>query len=100
MTKYLNIPMDRYYYDKKNCVESAEAIIKEEKITGMTKRQIAAELYAHAFIYFNFQRIPKIIRETSFAKRMYESTANGIDLEDNGDTIKRRIFYAFVYSVC
>lgn len=98
MKKYLNLEMNDIYYNKNNCVEAAENIIKNRQITGMSVRQLAAEIYTHAFIYYNFHILPAIIRNTSIAKRVYNSTANGIDLEDNGDTLKRRICYSLIWS--
>lgn len=99
MTKYLNLEMDKCYYDKKNCLKIAEDILLSKKITGMTVRQLAAELYAHAFIFYNFPKLPKAIREISVAKRAYESAANGIDLQDDGDTLKRRAAYYIIFNI-
>ena len=43
---------------------------------------------------------PKIIGNTQFMQRAFNSAANGIDLEDNGDTRGRRFCYSLIWSVC
>ncbi len=91
--------MEECYYNKANCINIAGKIISEGKITGMTIRQLAAELYAHAFIFYNYHRLPKLIKELSIAKRAYESAANGIDIQDDGDTLKRRAAYMVIYHI-
>lgn len=97
--KSINLPMEEKYYNKKECVASARSILDSGQITGMTVRQLAAEIYTHAFIYYNFDRLPGFIRKTSLAQRIYTSAANGIDLEDNGDSQKRRICYAILWVI-
>lgn len=98
--KYLSLEMNDIYYNKKNCVEKAKDIVANKQITGMSIRQLAAEIYSHAFVYFNFHYLPKFIRETKLAKRVFNSAANGIDLEDNGDFLRRRIAYSIIWSIC
>lgn len=98
--KYLNLEMKEIYYNKKGCVATAEEIVEKKQITGMTVRQLAAEIYTHAFIYYNFHFLPKMLRETKLAKKIFNSAANGIDLEDNGDTLKRRFCYSVIWSIC
>lgn len=98
--KYLNLEMNDIYYNKEECLNAADDIIANEQITGMTKTQIAEEIYTHAFVFYNFHYLPEFIKNTAIAKRIFNSAANGIDLEDNGDTLKRRICYSLIWSFC
>ncbi|MCQ2531374.1 MAG: hypothetical protein MJ093_01550 [Saccharofermentans sp.] len=98
--KTLNLEMKDSYYNKADCIIEAQEIIDSEKITGMTVHQVAEEIYTHAFVFFNFHFLPKFIRETKLARRIFNSAANGVDLEDNGDTLKRRICYSLIWAFC
>lgn len=98
--KYLNLKMKAKYYKKAECVKAAEEIAEKKQITGMSIRQLAAEIYTHALVYYNFPILPDAIRNTKFAQRAFRSAANGIDLEDGGDTLKRRVCYSLIYSLC
>ena len=97
--KYLNIGMNTDYNNKKKCYETAKEIIETEKITGMTVKQLAAEIYTHGFIYYRFDKLPKIIKNSSLAKRFYNSCDNGVDLEDGGDKWFRKIAYRIIYAI-
>ena len=75
-------------------------IIDKKLITGMTTRQISEEIYTHAFVYYNFKYLPEFIRNMKISKRIYNSAANGIDLEDDGDKLHRRICYSLIWNFC
>lgn len=98
--KTLNLEMKECYYDKKECIVEAQKIFDSKKITGMTVMQIAEEIYTHAFVFVNFHFLPAKVRETALARRIFNSAANGVDLEDNGDTVKRRICYFLIWAFC
>lgn len=98
--KTLNLEMKKSYYDKKECLVEAQEIFDSKKITGMTVQQIAEEIYTHAFVFFNFHFLPSKIRETNLARRIFNSAANGVDLEDDGDTFKRRVCYSLIWAFC
>lgn len=98
--KYLNLKMRANYYRKNECLLAAENIVEKKQITGMSVRQIAAEIYTHAVICYNFPILPDKIRNTGFMQRAFRSALNGIDLEDNGDTWKRRFCYSLIWSFC
>ncbi len=95
--KYLNIGMYADYNNKKKCFEKAKEIIENKQITGMTVKQLAAEIYTHGFIYYRFDKLPKFIKYTSLAKRFYNSCDNGVDLEDDGDRWYRKFAYRMIY---
>lgn len=98
--KYLSLKMRANYYRKSDCVQAAEDIVAKKQITGMSVRQLAAEIYTHAMIYYNFPILPDRIRNTKFMQRAFRSASNGIDLEDNGDSWKRRFCYSLIWSFC
>ena len=95
--KYLNIPMVESLYNRNYCKELALKIIDDEKITGMSKMQLSVEIFAHAYIYYNFPLIPAILRKMRAFKSVYRSVEDGVDLEDNGDSLVRRIAYRVIW---
>ena len=97
--KYLNIGMCADYNNKKRCFEIAEEIVENGRITGMTIRELAAEIYTHGFIFYHFDKLPKFIKDIKLAKRFYNSCDNGVDLEDDGDKWYRKIAYSVIYAV-
>ena len=95
--KYMSIPMAERLYSRANCKAIAEQIASEEKITGMSLSQLACEIFAHAYIYYNFRFVPKFLRGAKIFKSIYNSVENGVDLEDNGDKWYRRIAYRMIW---
>ena len=95
--KHMNIPMTSALNNRKYCKEMARKIAREELITGMSESQLSCEIFAHAYVFCNFKYVPGIIRNTAFAKSAYHSTADGVDLEDNGDSLVRRIAYRVIW---
>ena len=55
------------------------------------------EIFAHAYVYYNFRFVPKFLQGVKIFKSLYRSVANGVDLEDNGDKWYRRIAYRFIW---
>ena len=95
--KHMNIPMTTALNNRAYCKEMARTIEREGLITGMTTSQLSCEIFAHAYVFCNFKYVPQIVRNTSFAKSAYHSTADGVDLEDNGDSLVRRIAYRVIW---
>ena len=95
--KHMNIPMSSALNNRSYCKEMAKNIEREGLITGMTTSQLSCEIFAHAYVYCNFRYIPGFVRKTAFAKSAYNSTADGVDLEDNGDSLVRRIAYRVIW---
>ncbi|MCR5310651.1 MAG: hypothetical protein K6E32_04450 [Lachnospiraceae bacterium] len=95
--KYMNIPMDKALYNRTFCKEMALQIAESEKITGMSLSQLACEIFAHAYVYYNFRFIPRFLKGLKLFKSVYGSVENGVDLEDNGDKWYRRIAYRFIW---
>lgn len=99
MKKYKNIEMCRDLYDRDYCLVLAEKIAENEEISDMTSEEIAMEIYAHAYVYYNFDKAPEWIRSSDFGKSIYESVENGVDLEDGGDTAIRKVFFQTVWEL-
>lgn len=97
MKKYMNIPMEKALYNRKNCRMMAEDIKDSARIEGMSLSQLSCEIFAHAFVFYNFRFIPEKIKNLSIFKSVYNSVANGVDLEDNGDKLLRRIAYRIIW---
>ena len=95
--KYMNIPMEKELYNRANCRKMACEIAGDEKITGMSIGQLSCEIFAHAYIYYNFKLVPKFLREVKVFKSFYHSVADGVDLEDDGDKLFRRIAYRVIW---
>lgn len=95
--KYLNIPMEKKLYNRSYCKQMACEIADEAKIEGMSLSQLSCEIFAHAFVFYNFRFIPKIVKELPLFKSVYRSVENGVDLEDNGDKLIRRFFYRIIW---
>ena len=95
--KYMNIPMNENLYSIEYCMQMAHEITDGEKISGMTLSQLYTELFAHAYIYYNYRLLPRFLKNVKIFKSFYNSVSNGVDLEDNGDKWYRRIAYRFIW---
>ncbi len=95
----VNIGMKDEYGDKKKCLELAEEILGSGKLTGVTPKQMAAEIYSHHKCYVLIKKLPGFLRKNPVIKRMYQSCDNGVDLSDYGDPAWRKMIYACVYKL-
>ncbi len=95
--KYMNIPMTYELNNRELCRKMAGEIYEHHEITGMSRSQLYCEIFAHAYVFSFFRHIPEFIKNTAPAKRIYRSVADGVDLEDDGDTLVRRIFYRVIW---
>ena len=95
--KVLNIGMRDEYSDKKQCRVIARDIIEKKQITGMTERQMAAEIFTHGYIYSHYDGLPGFLKRSRIASRVYKCCENGVDLADNGDIWYRKIVYFLIY---
>ena len=95
--KYMKIPMTETLNDRKLCKVMAEEIASDKKITGMSVEQLECEIFAHAYVFCFFKYLPDFVKSTSFAKRVYTSVSDGVDLEDDGDSLVRRVFYRVIW---
>ena len=88
------------FLDKNVCALWAIKVVDHRSVIGMTYQQVMEEIYAHAYVYYNFDKLPSIIKNNSFAQSVYNSSADGIHLADYGDTLGRRMFYTAVWNLC
>ncbi len=81
--------MERKYLDKKTCLAMADEIIAGDRIAGMTRQQIAEEIYAHASAYYFCGWLERF----RLRFRFIMDRADPIDLADHGDKPFRRFCY-------
>ncbi|MBO4928422.1 MAG: hypothetical protein J5379_09280 [Clostridiales bacterium] len=97
--KTMNIGIDEVALDKEECKKEAQSIIENKAIEGMSEKEMAKEIYAHVFIHDVIEVMPSFIRDNKIVARTYNSTVNGIDLEDFGDTFLRQIAYNVIWVI-
>lgn len=95
--KTMNIGITEVALDRKACKEEAKNIIDNKEIEGMSEKAMAKEIYAHIFIHDMIEKLPDCVQNNKIVSRVYNSTANGIDLEDFGDTFVRQIAYNVIW---
>ena len=74
---------------RKNCLKKAEEIINEKLISGMSREEIAKELYFHASVY----HICRFLAKYRIRFRWLLRHADPIDLADGGDVWYRRAVF-------
>lgn len=79
-----SLKMTDWYLKKYICNQTAEGLLKSGKVTGMSKLQIAQEIYAHAVAYYNFSSLLGGTIGYYIALGI-KNDANPIDIEDGGD---------------
>ena len=89
--------MNEDLYSREYCKQMAHELTDGAKITGMTVSQIYTEIFAHAYVYYNFGLLPRFLRNVKTFKSFYKSVSDGVDLEDNGDKWYRRLFYRVIW---
>ena len=89
MNNKCSIPVCREYLNKEFCVNKARMFLHENSIRGMTKKQIAKEIYFHAVMYYYCERTGKF--------QKYKEHAGIVNLHDGGDTFPRRVAYAICW---
>ena len=95
--KTLRIPMNERLYGRKGCRVIAEKLLETGRIDSMTEGQLACEIFAHAYVFYNYRFVPKRLGQTDLFKRVLRSASDGVDLEDGGDSLIRRIAYRMIW---
>ncbi len=95
--KTLRIPMNERLYARKGCKMIAEKLLESGRIDGMTESQLSCEIFAHAYVFYNFRFVPGKIAESSLFMKILRSASDGVDLEDGGDSLIRRIAYRMIW---
>lgn len=87
-----SFPCKEIYKNKSHCYNFANAVIRCHGITGMTQTEVAAEIYAHAWIYYAVSLIPTNSHVTAvFKATIGEELLRRcavIDIESGGDKRK------------
>lgn len=89
--KIISLPVVHTYLNKKKCLAEAERLLTERAIIGMSRKQLAEEIYFHALVYDISMRTGLL--------RSLRVKADPIDLEEGGDTLFRRICYRAVWTI-
>ncbi|MBR5762948.1 MAG: hypothetical protein IK018_08460 [Lachnospiraceae bacterium] len=95
--KVKNIPMNENLYSREYCKQLAHELTDGNIITGMTLGQLSCEIFAHAYVYYNFHLLPRFMQNMKAFKSFYHSVSDGVDLEDCGDKWYRRLAYRFIW---
>ena len=88
-----SLPVRIGHLDKNICLKEAEELISSRHIMHMTRKQIAAELYAHAVVYYCCMFLEKF----HLPVRIIKLHANPIDLSDYGDTQFRQFCFNLIW---
>lgn len=93
----MNIPITEDMLSKDYCLQRAGEIKSSGQITGMTKQQIAEEIYAHAVVYYYGSEAEQATgMNLSF---VLDHTRDGIDLCNGGDSWKRKMAYKAIWKL-
>ena len=84
--KVLSIRVKKEFLKKDECLREAKAILSEGKISGMSEKQLAREIYFHALAFFICDKILPL--------RWIKRFADPIDMQDGGDRPLRRAAFA------
>lgn len=79
-----SVDMKWDYKDKDNCLEKAQELIDNGDVTGMSKLQIAQELYAHAIAFYDTDSLRHLLGDCkAFSTIMLH--AGIVDIANGGD---------------
>ena len=90
----MQIEVKLAYKFKAVCLDEAFRLVNHRNIVGMTIRQVAQEIHAHAVMYYAFSKPPW--NHTRIGKYIIRH-ANPIDIEDGEDALHRRIIYRLIW---
>ncbi len=95
----IKLAMSTLYVNKENCEELAKSLLGDKWIVDMTKEELSAEIYAHAYFYYLLDSLPDFVSELPGISRISNSVSNGIDLENGGDSAVRKVVYSLVFKL-
>lgn len=95
---YVNLTMSNVYLSKDACTSMAKVILLNDYISGMTAEEIAMEIYAHAVCYYWYDPTGNFFQNNPISKTLHDKGADGIYLEDGGDSALRKAFYSLVWN--
>ncbi len=92
-----NVKMSKRFLDKSYCSWYGAMMLRKSQVSGMKQREIAKELYAHAICYYNYNPNGSFFKKNALAKYLHDRGADGIYIEDGGDTKIRKAFYTLCW---
>jgi len=104
----ISLPMNSAYLNKNTCLVTAQRLIDQEEVTGMTRQEIAEEIYAHAVLFYTGITVAvlKDILDNYLAEWLAQQTAeyllshcNPIDIADGGDVWYRQVAFTVIWQV-
>lgn len=93
---YIIVNCSQNYLNKNICMSQGNMLVNSGRIHGMTALEIAQELYTHAYAYYHYDRVAMV--SPVVAIYCYKKAADGIYIEDGGDTALRKSVYAAVWN--
>ena len=95
MGKKFSIPVKKDYLEKPKCIMEARYLV-EDRHLQMSIQECAEEIYGHTVAYFCANKIRNI--HLSCIQDLI-ARANPIDLEDGGDTKKRKVMFKTIWCI-
>lgn len=80
----ITLTTSRMFLNKTTCDSVAFTYIKNCGWKNITQDQLKKEIYAHAYVYYKMAYLQNI--PISTVQDIYNSAANGIDIEDKVDS--------------
>lgn len=79
---HIKLEMEEKYLDKAYCEKLAGDIIWDNKWDQVSQKQLAKEIYGHAFVFYKWEFLKNV---PVVNKKIYDHTADGIDLDNKVD---------------
>lgn len=95
-----NVKMSTNFLDKTYCSWYAGMMLRHSEVSGMGQKEIAQELYAHAVCYYWYDPNGNFFKSNPLSKTLHEKGADGIYIDDGGDTFVRKAFYVACWNMC
>lgn len=83
---------------KQACKGMAKWLVEKGHVLGMTELDIAKEIYAHAVSYYRPGNIASVFGNVVLLYCFYKG-ADGVYIEDGGDSAVRKLFYNSVWTL-
>lgn len=93
----VSLSMSKMYLSKSTCLALASTYVRYGAVTGMTRNQVAEEMYAHAVIYYAADSVRALGISNSIISYCI-NCGKDIDIADGGDTLVRRTAFALIWT--
>ncbi len=93
-----HLDMSDYYRNKSNCMLTARRLVSTGRVTGMTQKQVAQEIFAHAVAYYSAPTLEEIPGIGESIKDYLVDHAEVVDIANGGDTTLRRMAYSAIWT--